>query len=83
MAQFKVDLVLCLQLSSLQKDNQRLRVDLEREITARQTLELQVESKEQTINSLKSQLEAKKHLLIEHSSPLKDPDRAVSYVPQK
>lgn len=66
------------QLNSLQKDNQRLRSDLEREIGTRQTLELQIESKEQTINSLKSQLEAKKHLLIEHSSPLKDPDRAVS-----
>lgn len=64
------------QLNSLQKDNQRLRSDLEREIGTRQTLELQIESKEQTINSLKTQLEAKKHLLIEHSSPLKDPDRA-------
>lgn len=62
----------------MQKDNQRLRSDLEREIGTRQTLELQIESKEQTINSLKTQLEAKKHLLIEHSSPMKDPERAVS-----
>ena len=69
-----------LQLSSLQKDNHRLRSDLEREIATRQTLELQIESKEQTINSLKTQLETKKHLLIEHSSPLKDPERAVSYL---
>lgn len=34
-----------------------------------------VESKEQTISSLKSQLEAKRHLLIENSSPLKDFDK--------
>jgi len=71
-------LVFFLQLNSLQKDNQRLRSDLEREIGTRQTLELQIESKEQTINSLKTQLETKKHLLIEHNSPLKDPERAVS-----
>ncbi|WAR12172.1 PMFBP-like protein [Mya arenaria] len=64
------------QLNSLQKDNVRLRSDLEREIGTRQTLELQIESKEQTINSLKTQLDAKKHLLIEHSSPIKDPERA-------
>ena len=38
---------------------------MEREMSARQTLELQVESKEQTINSLKSQMEAKRHLVIE------------------
>jgi hypothetical protein len=37
-----------------------------------------VESKEQTISSLKSQLEAKRHLLIENSSPLKDFDKPVS-----
>ena len=66
------------QLSSLQKENHRIRNDLDREISARQTLELQVESKEQTISSLKSQLEAKRHLLIENSSPLKDTDKPVS-----
>jgi septal ring factor EnvC (AmiA/AmiB activator) len=74
-----INYILYFQLNSLQKDNHRLRSDLEREIGTRQTLELQIESKEQTINSLKTQLEAKKHLLIEHSSPLKDPDRAVSF----
>lgn len=67
-----------LQLSNLQKENHRLRNDLDREISSRQTMELQVESKEQTISSLKSQLEAKRHLLIENSSPLKDFDKPVS-----
>lgn len=66
------------QLSNLQKENHRLRNDLDREISSRQTMELQVESKEQTISSLKSQLEAKRHLLIENSSPLKDFDKPVS-----
>jgi len=42
----------------LQKENVKIRADLERELTARQTLQLQVESKEQVINSLKAQLEA-------------------------
>jgi len=74
-------MILCrFQLNSLQKDNQRLRSDLEREISTRQTLELQIESKEQTVSSLKAQLEAKKHLLIEHASPIKDPERAVSWL---
>ena len=59
-------------MGSLQKENQRLRNDLDREIHGRQTLELQVESKEQTINSLKSQMEARRHLHIENSSPLKE-----------
>lgn len=59
-------------MSSLQKENQRLRNDLDREIHSRQTLELQIESKEQTINSLKSQMEARRHLHIENSSPLKE-----------
>jgi uncharacterized protein YlxW (UPF0749 family) len=63
---------LSFQLGSLQKENQRLRNDLDREIHGRQTLELQVESKEQTINSLKSQMEARRHLHIENSSPLKE-----------
>ncbi|XP_062613772.1 golgin subfamily A member 5-like isoform X2 [Saccostrea cucullata] len=63
------------QLSTLQKENHRLRNDLDREISSRQTLELQVESKDQTISSLKSQLDAKRHLLIENSSPLKDFDK--------
>lgn len=65
-------------MGTLQKDNHRLRNDLERELGARQTLELQVESKEQTIGSLKSQLDARKHMLIEHSSPYREMEKPVS-----
>ena len=36
-----------------------MRCDLEREITARQTVQLQLESKEQLVASLKAQLEAR------------------------
>ena len=35
-----------------------MRSDLEREMASRQTLQLQMESKEQLVNSLKSQLES-------------------------
>ena len=48
-----------LQLTAFQKENLKMRCDLEREITARQTLQLQLESKEQLVGSLKSQLEAR------------------------
>ncbi|KAK2191328.1 hypothetical protein NP493_54g04036 [Ridgeia piscesae] len=44
------------QLSSLQKEKLRLRADLERQATASQTLKLQVEGKNQLVNSLKAQL---------------------------
>ena len=45
----------------------------------RQRLELQVESKEQMLNSLKAQIEtSSQHRLIEHSFSAKDPDKAVS-----
>ena len=42
----------------IQKENLKVRADLERELTARQTLQLQVESKDHLVTSLKSQLEA-------------------------
>ena len=43
-----------------------MRSDLERELASRQTLQLQIESKDQLVTSLKSQLEAKGagHMLL-------------------
>ena len=46
-----------LQLSDLQRENVRLRAELEREITARQTLQLQVESKDNLLSSFRSQVD--------------------------
>ena len=46
-------ITLMLQLASIQKENQRLRGEFERELTARQTLQLQMEGKEQMIASLR------------------------------
>lgn len=66
-----------LQLSSLQKDNTRLRSELEREIAMRQNLEMQLQTRDQTITSLRSQMDSRP--LRSDSSPAHgDPERLVS-----
>ncbi len=47
------------QLSELQKENVCLRAELERETTARETLQLQVNSKDQLLSSFRSQTDVK------------------------
>ena len=68
----------CLQLSVLQKENQRLRGEVEREMTARQTLSLQLEAKEQTNTTLRSQMDSRTHtpsIMRDSQSPLKSSHR--------
>ena len=66
-----------LQLSSLQKDNSRLRSELEREMAMRQNLEMQLQTRDQTLASLRSQLDSR--ALRADSSPAPaDPERLVS-----
>ena len=60
--QFKVHYLCCCgchQLSSVQKENLRLRGDLERELGSCQTLQLQLDSKDQLIASLRAQLDSR------------------------
>ena len=47
------------QLSELQRENVRLRAELEREVTERQTLQLQMESKDNLLSSFRSQVDPK------------------------
>lgn len=55
------NVVICVvwQVAALQKDNTRLRSDLDHELNSRQMLQVQVENKEQLINSLRGQLETR------------------------
>lgn len=48
-----------MQLSELQKENVRLRDELERENVARQTLQLQVESKDQLLSTMRAQADTR------------------------
>jgi hypothetical protein len=48
----------------LQKDNMRSRAELEREVTQRQGIQLQLESKDDLIKSLKSQMESRAYQLL-------------------
>jgi len=70
------------QLSNLQKENLKSRADLERELATRQTLQLQVESKDQVISTLKAQLEAKGVKAIITETPTSSP-RKVSHSPSR
>lgn len=70
--------IVCLlkQLSSVQKDNSRLRSELEREMALRQNLEMQLQTRDQTLSSLRSELDSR--ALRADSSPAHgDPERLV------
>ncbi len=88
----KVVLFSTLQLSDLQKENVRLREDLERENVARQTLQLQVESKDQLLSTMRAQADTRSATLQSSSymipttaadftskTPAQDPSGKVSH----
>ena len=60
---------LLVQLSELQRENVRLRSELEREVTARQTLQLQVESKDNLLSSFRSQIDPKAGTYVSQYGP--------------
>lgn len=74
---FFKSLLCCLQLYSLQKDNMRLRGELERELALRQNLEMQLQTRDQTISGLRTQLDARTFSRIDTSPSIADPDRLV------
>ncbi len=53
-----------LQLCSLQRENARLRAELEHEGAARATLQLQVDSKDTLLSSFRSQVESKQGSIV-------------------
>ncbi len=62
-----------MQLNALQKENVRIKADLDHEINNRQTLQLQLDSKEQMILSLKTAIDARGHQMALSDTMVKTP----------
>jgi len=69
-----------MQLSSPKREATKMRAELERETSARQTLQLQLDSKEQMIAGLRAQLETTS-LLSTHPLPFHSSARHLRTLP--